>query len=211
MFSLWLVMFNEKVAIPLISVVRFWSRRVDHLSLRNKWTSLSGIGVSLKYTALTCWEQKRDLESTWLQLHSIHHTKEVKNTSATYFSFQNWSLIVNLRCVNKWELSKRIRNLYQLLLWVWNTCKKSLHVKTVCMPYCWHIKNSIFLKIWYLKLACALLFPSGFEMQFILHIQHVIFGESGHLNHKRGTAILFCLDSTKIYMYLKTCLNRVVK
>lgn len=52
---------NKKVATPSLFVVRFCRGTLDVLSVSHKWTSLSGIGVLLKLTTLTCLKVKKRL------------------------------------------------------------------------------------------------------------------------------------------------------
>lgn len=53
------VVSNKKVATPSLFVVRFCSGTPDVLSVSHKRTSLSGIGVLLKLTTLTCLKVKK--------------------------------------------------------------------------------------------------------------------------------------------------------
>ena len=107
--------FNEKLAIPSLSVVRFWMRcDTDHLSTSNRWSSLSGMGVSLKYTTFTWWIT----DNTWNRVNHPYvriifliAAKTSLTTNRTNLAFHNWSSLIHLGCINKWKLSYHVRKL----------------------------------------------------------------------------------------------------
>lgn len=70
---------------------------------------------------------------------ALNHIEEVK-TTWTYFSLHIWSLVINLGCVNEGQLSNNIRNRNNLLLWMWNTCTRSLMLQ-LCLCHVIYIQQ----------------------------------------------------------------------